>query len=166
MAESTWIDIVFVVVLLASTLLSFLRGLVQEVASLAIWVLALVGGSKLASLAAEPFAELLSEPIRLTLGFVLVFLLILLLGRLVSMALRELMKATGATVLDRLLGSLFGLARGLIIMAVLAVLAAMTSLPGQPAWTQSLSRPVLDWSIRLAAPWLPDFVASRVSIPK
>ena len=166
MTDTTWIDIVLLVVMLASTLLSFLRGLVQEVASLAVWVLALIGASKLAGIAAEPFAGVLSDPIRMTLGFVLVFLIVLLLGKLVTMALKELVSATGGSVLDRLLGSLFGFARGLIILTVLAVLAAMTPLPKQKAWQQAVSRPLLEMSIRVAAPWLPNFIASRVSIPK
>jgi len=46
------------------------------------------------------------------------------------------------------------------------VLAAMTPLPKQAAWQQAVSKPLLELSIRIAAPWLPDFIASRVSIPK
>ncbi|NBT34795.1 MAG: CvpA family protein [Betaproteobacteria bacterium] len=166
MGSLTWIDIILLVLVCASILLSMLRGLVQEIASLGVWVLALVGASRLASTVGEAFTFVESEPIRLTLAFAVVFIIALILGRLVTLALKELVQATGATVLDRVLGSLFGLARGLVIVAALAVLGAMTPLPSQPAWQESVSRPLLDLSIHVTAPWLPDFLASRVSTPK
>lgn len=164
--QMTWIDWVVVVMVGASVLLSLLRGLVQELASLAVWVVALIGATRLAGLGAEPLSFIESEPLRLTLGFILVFVIILVMGRLIGLALKELVTATGATTIDRLLGSVFGLARGLVIVTVLAVLGAMTSLPTQPAWQAAASRPLLESSIHLAAPWLPEFVSTRLSFPR
>ncbi|CAM8632037.1 MAG: hypothetical protein RJA17_341 [Pseudomonadota bacterium] len=165
MTEATsWIDIVCAVVVVASVLLSMLRGLVQEVASLAVWILALVGASRLAIYGAEPLQEWLPPAMAMTVAFALIFVLILLLGRLLTLALKELVQAVGGGFLDRLMGVAFGLARGWVILTVLAVLAAMTPLIGQPAWQTADSRPVLEWSIRVAAPWLPDAVSSRVQL--
>lgn len=165
MASLTWIDAVVAVVLLASVILSFARGLVREIASLAIWVIALVGASRLAHYPAEIMPGWLTGPMAQTAGFLIVFVLVLLLGRLVTMALRELVHASGAGGLDRFLGSLFGLARGGLIVVVLAVMAAMTSLPASDAWRRATSRPYLEAGIRLAAPWLPDAIEERLRIP-
>jgi membrane protein required for colicin V production len=166
MADLTWIDMVVIVVIAASALLSLLRGLIQEVASLAIWVLALVGASRLAYLVAELLPEWATPPIQQTVGFVVILVLILILGKLVTRALKELVSAVGIGMIDRVLGAAFGLARGGLIVVVLAVLAAMTSLPTQPAWQNAASRPFLELGIRTAAPWLPDLINDRVRVPK
>jgi membrane protein required for colicin V production len=160
--ELTWIDWVALVVILCSTLLSLLRGLMLEVASLAVWVLAIVAGSRLARYVADPLKEWLAEPLALTLGFLLIVLVVLLLGRLVTLTLKEIVRASGASVLDRLLGAVFGALRGLVIMAVLAVLGAMTPLTAQPEWQRAYSRSALEWSIQVLTPWMPSFVSSRI----
>jgi len=162
MHELTWIDWVALVVVLSSTLLSLLRGLLHEVASLAVWVLAIVAGSRLAHFVADPLKEWMAEPLALTLGFLIILVLILLLGRLVTRTLQELVKASGASVLDRIMGAVFGAFRGLVIMGVLAVLGAMTPLTLQPAWQRAHVRPALEWSIQVLTPWMPSFVSSRI----
>jgi uncharacterized membrane protein required for colicin V production len=95
LAELTWIDWVLLVVLVSSTLLAVLRGFVQEIAGVAIWAIALLAAYKLYGYAAAPLAELLSEPLPQVLGFVGVVLLVLLLGKMVRLALKELVTAWG-----------------------------------------------------------------------
>lgn len=166
MADLTWIDVVVMVVIAASALLSLLRGLIQEVASLAIWVLALVGASRLAYLVAEQLPEWASPPVQQTVGFVAILVVILLLGKLVTKALKELVSAAGIGTVDRVLGAAFGLARGGLIVVVLAVSAAMTSLPTEPAWQKAKSRPFLELGVQTAAPWLPNAINDRVRKPQ
>lgn len=158
----TWIDIVVIVVIAASTLLSLARGLIKEVASLAVWVIAIVGASRLAHFVAELLPQWLSPPIQQTVGFLVVLIVILLIGKLVTLALKELVSASGIATFDRFLGMFFGLARGALIVVVLAVLAAMTSLPGEPAWKDAKTRPFLELGIRTATPWLPQVVEDRL----
>lgn len=160
--ELSWIDWVALVVVASSTLLSLLRGLLHEVASLAIWVLAIVAGSRLAHLVADPLKEWMAEPLALTLGFLIILVVILMLGRLVTLTLKELVKAAGASLLDRVMGAVFGAFRGVLVMAVLAVLGAMTPLPNEPAWQKAYVRPALEWSVKVLTPWMPSFVSSRI----
>ncbi len=166
MADLTWIDVVVIVVIAASALLSLLRGLIQEVASLAIWVLALVGASRLAYLVAEQLPEWASPPVQQTVGFIAILVVILVLGKLVTKALKELVSAAGIGAIDRGLGAVFGLARGGLIVVVLAVSAAMTALPTEPAWQKAKSRPFLELGIQTAAPWLPNAINDRVRKPQ
>ena len=86
--DFTWIDMVVLVVVAASALLSLLRGLVKEIASLAIWVLAFVGASRLSHYAAELLPEWLTPPLMQTVGFLMVLVIILLIGKLVTLALK------------------------------------------------------------------------------
>jgi len=161
-SELTWIDAVVITVITASTLLSLARGLVKEVASLAVWVIAVVGASRLAHFVADLLPQWLTAPIQQTVGFLVVLVVILLIGKLVTMALKELVSATGVAGFDRFLGTFFGLARGVLIVVVLAVLAAMTSLPGEPAWKLAKTRTFLELGIRTATPWLPGAVEERL----
>ncbi|CAM8632644.1 MAG: hypothetical protein RLZZ113_1082 [Pseudomonadota bacterium] len=164
-AVFTWIDWVVVTVVSASIILSVVRGLVKEVASLAVWVVAVVGASRLAHFPAELLPPWLSAPLQQTVGFLIVLVLILIIGKLITMALKELVSAAGVGTLDRILGTGFGLARGGLIVIVLSVLAAMTSLPTQPAWKTAKTRSFLELGIRTAAPWLPASVGDRLQLP-
>ncbi|MBU3720450.1 MAG: CvpA family protein [Burkholderiaceae bacterium] len=161
----TWIDLVVIGVVLLSTLLSLFRGLIKEIASLAVWVLAFVGASRLASPAAEFVPDWIAPAFQQTVAFVVILLVILLLGRLLTMLLKEMVSAAGISGLDRLLGMGFGLARGGLLVTVLAILAAMTALPTQPAWRSAQTRPFLELGIRTAAPWLPPPVGDRLRLP-
>ena len=164
-AVFTWIDWVVVTVLAASIILSVVRGLVKEVASLAVWVVAVVGASRLAHFPAELLPPWLSAPLQQTVGFLIVLVLILIIGKLITMALKELVSAAGVGTLDRILGTGVGLARGGLIVIVLSVLAAMTSLPTQPAWKTAKTRSFLELGIRTVAPWLPASVGDRLQLP-
>lgn len=164
--QFTWIDGVVIAVIASSALLSIARGLVKEIASLAVWVLALVGASRLAHYVADALPQWLSAPIQQTLGFLIVLVLILVLGRLITTALKELIGAVGMGTIDRVLGMFFGLARGGIIVVVLAVLAAMTSLPAQAAWQKAKTRQFLEFGIRTATPWLPSEIEERLRVQK
>lgn len=165
LSELTWIDIVAVVVIAASALLSLVRGLVKEIASLAVWVVAFVGASRLSGYAAELLPAWLSPPLMQTIGFLMVLVLILLVGKLVTLALKELMNAAGVGFIDRTLGMFFGIARGGLIVVVLGILAAMTSLPKDPAWQRAKAKDFLEMGIRAAAPWLPQEIERRLQIP-
>lgn len=163
--DLTWIDMVVVVLIAASTLLSLLRGLITEIASLAVWILAVVGASRLAYLVAELLPAWLSPPLQQTVGFVVVLILILILGKLISMLFKELISAAGVGTIDRILGMAFGLGRGLLLVTALAIAAAMTSLPTEPAWQKAKSRVFLEYGTRTAAPWLPALIAERMRLP-
>lgn len=158
----TWIDTVFVVLVTASTLLAVFRGLVQEVYAMALWVVAYLSAGRLAPYAAELMPVGMGAFVQETLGFVAVFVLVLVLGQWVGQALSLLTQAVGLSWLNRALGAGFGLARGLLIAGFLALLGAATSLPSDPAWKEARVRPVLESTIAILVPWAPDFIAGRI----
>lgn len=161
----TWVDLVVLGIITVSTLLSVFRGLVKEIASLAVWVLAIVGASRLAHLVADLLPGWLTAPLQQTLAFVIVLVVILVVGKLLVMLAKELVSAAGISGIDRVLGMAFGMARGGLIVVVLAILASMTALPGQLAWQKAKSRGFLELGIRTAAPWLPRPVGDRLRLP-
>jgi len=69
------------------------------------------------------------------------FFATLILGSLISFLLSQLIEKTGLTGSDRLLGMLFGIARGAVLVSLLVMLAGLTPLPEDPWWKQSLLIP-------------------------
>jgi len=96
------------------------------------------------------------------LGWLSVFVVVLLVASLAGMLLRKFIKSVGLAASDRTLGALFGLARGVLIWLVFALLAGLTRLPTQPVWKESfLGLPLANTVIQLK-PWLPSALAGRL----
>jgi membrane protein required for colicin V production len=152
----TIFDYLVLFVLVCSVVISTLRGLVKELLSLLGWIVAFV----VANAYSETLATLLPDMIpgnvtRLIVAFLVLFIGVRLLMMLLTMAMDEFIKATGLTVADRGLGSLFGLARGLVLILAAVLICGMTALPQQPFWKDALFSPYAETAARTVKPFLP-----------
>lgn len=130
--EADWI---ILVVLGLSILLSLWRGFVREAASLAGWVAAFV----IANLFIGEMASFLAPWIENITGRYVAAGAILFAGTLVLAGMlgklgNQVVHATGLTVLDRLLGTAFGFARGIIIVLVVVYLLRHLAPPQNLLW--------------------------------
>ena len=91
-----------------------------------------------------------------------VFVAVLILMALLRLAVRGLLRALGLTLTDRLLGVIFGVARGLVIVFVLVVVGGMTSLPKEKWWAGAQFSAPLETVVLASKPWLPPEVAKRI----
>ena len=138
MLELTAVDWILLAVLGLSFLLGLWRGIVQEVLSLAGWVAAFYVSQMYAPLAAAWLPmEGSSQMLRYAAGFVVVFIAVLVATVLISWVIKKLISAVGLGPLDRLLGSLFGLMRGVVILLAVTVLVGMTPMRETMAWKQA-----------------------------
>lgn len=128
-----------------------MRGFVKEALSLVGWVLAFI----VARLFYVEFASLLVDVIeapslRLVLAFGGLFLLTLLVCSLANHLLSALVKATGLGGFDRVLGTIFGALRGVVIILVITGTLRMTPLVDSDWWQGSALVPVFgnieNWS--------------------
>jgi membrane protein required for colicin V production len=159
----TWIDYVVVALLFVSTAWGVWHGLVREVISLAGWVIAFLAANLLAGPVGERLPDALGpEEVRVLVAFVAIFIVALTMTTLVGVLLSRMLKAAGLGGLDRTLGGIFGLARGALVVVALALLAGLTALPKQPAWTGSFSGPWLARLSILVMPWLPPAFSERL----
>lgn len=159
----TWLDWTLLAVLLVSALVGLWRGLVYEVLSVAGWVLAFV----LAQAWAEPVGRLLpmdgaAEPLRLAAGFGLVFIAVAFTAGLLSWLVKKLVAAVGLRPVDRLLGGLFGVLRGLVILLGVAVVMGMLPQSAQAGWQVSPVAQTLNASLHALKPVLPEAVARHL----
>jgi membrane protein required for colicin V production len=132
------LDWVFAAVLLMSVLIGAWRGLVFEVLSLLSWIAAFVLAQWLALDVAHylPMSGA-SELMRYAAGFLLVFIATVMLGGLLASLLKKLMASVGLRPVDRVLGATFGAARGVLLLLLATLLAAMTPFKSSPAWQES-----------------------------
>lgn len=160
----TVFDYAVLLIIGLSILLSVMRGAVREVLALASWVAAfLVANTYSVWLATQLPAAIPGEALKLLAAFVILFLIILLLMSLFSIALSELVKTVGLGAFDRGLGAVFGFARGLLIVMVLVLLAGLTSLPRQHFWRDAMFSSPLEALTMQAKAWLPEDFAKKLS---
>jgi membrane protein required for colicin V production len=160
----TGVDYAAIVILLGSMLLGMLRGLIREVFNLVGWVVAFfvarVFGPTVAHwLPANLPGEALTQG---ALGFLLVFVAVVFGGGIVSALLGRMSDVIGLRPVDRGLGMLFGIVRGVLLLMILLIAARFTALPQHPAWQHSIVRPWVEAGLEQIRPWLPDAVASYV----
>ena len=113
------LDTAILIVIAISVAFGLWRGFVKEVLSLLSWIAALLA----ARVYSEPFAGLFvntieSESIRYVTAFALLFVIVIMIGTLINHFMAKLLTITELKFLDRLLGAVFGLARGTVVVLV------------------------------------------------
>lgn len=150
-------------VVAASLLLGLWRGVVSEILALAAWVAAFFVARAWGEAASGFFATWVAEPaMRHAAGFAAVFVGVLLVFGIGRLVLSLLLRAVGLGLIDRMLGSVFGVARGVFIALVGVLLGGMTALPKEPWWRQAVLAPPLETVVVATKPWLPPDVAKRI----
>lgn len=157
-------DWLLLAVLLLSVLLGAWRGLVYEVLSVAGWVAAFVLAQAYADeVAAMLPIEGLSPPLQLAAGFVLVFIAVAFAGGLLAWMVKKLVASVGLRPVDRILGSAFGLARGVVMLLALSVVVSMSPMRDAPWWQGSVVADALVATLHAIKPLLPEPVARYVA---
>lgn len=151
------LDWIFAALLLVSMLVGAWRGLVYEVLSLAGWVVAFLAAQWLAPDAAAllPMGEA-HETMRYAAGFILVFVGALFAWGFLAWLAKKLIEAVGLRPVDRALGAVFGVLRGLVVLLVLVVVAGLTQLHQADWWQESQGAVLLSGLLQGLRPVLPE----------
>lgn len=133
------VDVAILAVVGISFLIGLVRGFVRETLSLITWAVALWAAFTFADRFTQHFDQFLNDPtLRLIASFIVVFVITLVLFSLVGFLISSVFESTGLTGIDRSLGGVFGILRGVIIVAVLIILARFTGFPDEPWWQESV----------------------------
>lgn len=158
------VDGVLLFVLLVSALVGVWRGLVYEVLFLLAWVAAFLLAQAYAARTAAwlPLAGL-APALRTAAGFALVFVASAFAGGFLAWLVKKLVAAVGLRPIDRVLGGVFGLLRGAVVLLAVAVTVGMTPLREHAGWRASQVARVLDGGVHALRPLLPPAVARHLS---
>jgi membrane protein required for colicin V production len=163
MADFTWFDYLVLLVIALSSLLGMWRGVVSEVLALLAWVAAFFAAKLLGGMAAGIIGNALHDPaMRQIAGYVAVFVATLLLFAVARLLLTTLLRAIGLGVVDRLLGTFFGVGRGVLMVLVGVLLAGLTDLPRRPGWREATLAPPLETAVVALKPYLPQALAQKI----
>ncbi|MCG5515832.1 MULTISPECIES: CvpA family protein [Ectothiorhodospira] len=155
-----WIDLVIVAIIAISAVISLFRGFIKEAISVATWVLAFLVSLTYSAPLSEYLPLGIEDPTLLVgIAFAILFILTLIMGGVVNMLAGQLVKKTGLSGTDRSIGAVFGLARGVAIVAVVVLMAGLTVVPQEPWWQESQLLPQFE---RIAL-WMRDFLPQDIA---
>jgi membrane protein required for colicin V production len=114
------LDIVFLVVIISSVIFGILKGFIRELFSLVFFIIAVVLSFLYYFEAGNVFLkQIKNRDVANFVGFLLIFLSVLLVGSLVTYIIKKIFVIGPMKSIDRILGSAFGLLRGILISAIL-----------------------------------------------
>jgi membrane protein required for colicin V production len=151
-------DHIFAIMLLVSGAVGYFRGFIRESIALVAWLAGLWLAWHFAYLVNPWLGGALSEPgVREWTGRAIVLILVLLLGALVGgIVSHYARRAAGLAAMDRMLGIVFGLVRGAILIGLFVLAGRAVNLDLEPWWDRTRSMPaagaVADWLERYAQP--------------
>jgi membrane protein required for colicin V production len=159
----TAFDYSVIVVVALSVLISLFRGAVREIMALVSWI-----GSFLIALHLAPTLSIFLPATvkhpwgRLAVAFIVLMLVSLIVFAFLTMAMDRIVRGLKIGSWDRAFGMLFGLARALVVLVGMVLLAGMTDLPKEPAWRDAVfSEPLVGLAKNVRA-FLPARVAERI----
>ena len=133
----TQVDTFILAVIAISSAFGVWRGFIKEILSLLSWIAALLVSRVYSESLAGMLGSLIDNPsVRYVTAFSVLFVIIIMLGTALNHFMSKLLVVTGLKTLDRLLGAVFGVARGtVIVLVVLFIVNVFVS--GSEWWQQS-----------------------------
>jgi len=162
----TLLDVILLLVMLISGLLAMIRGFMREILSIAAWgvaaVAAIMFSGKLTPIV-KNYINLGDTAVNV-IAAAIVFLIVLLLVSIITVRISDMILDSRVGALDRTLGFLFGLGRGLIIVVVAFLFFAwLVPDRSQPEWVRSAkSKVVLQSTGQWLMSMLPDDPESTI----
>ena len=135
-----WADWAIIGILVLSSTIGLVRGLLKEAFALAVWIAAIIVAKTFSDELTFLLENVIATPsLRELVAFAILFVLTLLVGAMLSYLLGALVKMTGLSGTDRLLGMLFGVARGfLVVMLIIVFLPSLLPVDQDPWWQESI----------------------------
>ena len=156
----TGVDIAILLIIGVSGLLSWMRGITREFVSLASWGFAIV----IPLFYSHKFAVLLPASIngelpRIVISVLILFFGILFIGWTIGSLVKQLLTSIKLSPVDRILGLLFGLFRGIVIIALIVLGLNLTEMPQDAWWNESFFLPKFQHIANWMYDHLPDNLA-------
>ena len=159
-----WVDYVIIGVIVVSALIGLFRGFIKEAFSLLVWIAAFWLSWLFFRDLSNYLVQWISLPsARLGISFALIMIAVLIVGGIINYLLSQMVERTGLSGTDRVLGIFFGIGRGVVIVAIIILLAGLTPMPQDPWWNESMLISHLQEISLWLKQYLPDDIASHFS---
>jgi membrane protein required for colicin V production len=162
----TAVDYAVMAVIALSAMRGTWRGFLSEVFGLIGWIVAFLVAARFVGLLV-PYVPANWPGGALTqwlIAFAAIVIGVMLLASVANALLSRLVQVSGLGGIDRSLGLVFGLVRGVILVLVLVALGGLTELPKQEFWRNALLRPYAEQGVRELKPLLPETLAAYVHV--
>ena len=141
----TWADYLIVFVCLASGAFGFWRGFAKEALALASWLAAIWLAWRFGAIVEPMLGEWTAAPeLRIWAARAIVLVVVLTIGGLIAWFVRALIRSTGLSSTDRALGGMFGVARGVLIVGLGAIVLDLSGLAQETWWQDAKLKPLSD----------------------
>jgi membrane protein required for colicin V production len=139
------LDYIILSIVLISAIAGLVKGFLREVITLITWILAVWLAWKFGP-SLEPYlgGALRKAPFGLWAGRAIVFIAVLVLGAIVGAIINYFVRLSIFSGLDRLLGFVLGLLRGVVVLGVAIILAQSVRLDTEAWWQKSILMPQLE----------------------
>lgn len=145
----SWVDLLIVAVCIGSAGFGFWRGFAKEALSVGTWLIAIWLAWRVSWVVEPLLGEWVVAPeLKIWAARVTIFVLVMIAGGTIAWVVRGIIQASGLSGTDRMLGSLFGFARGALIIGLSVIVIDYVGLTSDPWWQDAKLRPASD---RIAA---------------
>ena len=144
------VDYAIIVVIGLSVITGLFRGLIKELIALCVWILAFWLAMTYSSAIVPWLAPYIQDKtVQSVVAFILILVGTVIVGGLFNALLSVILRHSGLSGTDRLLGMGFGFVRGVFIVALMIMVTNMTSLPHKEYTHDSRLyaqfNPMVDW---------------------
>ncbi|MDO4434624.1 MAG: CvpA family protein [Alysiella sp.] len=161
----TTFDYLAIGTILICLALSATRGLMRELLDFTGWVVALICARMFASSVADAFLiNMKPRELAVVCGFVLVYILVRIGVALIQRSLDFAIKTTKLSSLNRFLGALLGVVKGILIVSIAVLFCSFSSLPENEAWKNAQTAPFFESLAAFSIPYLPDFLKKQIHL--
>jgi membrane protein required for colicin V production len=136
------VDYIILAILVISAIMGLFRGLLRESIAVITWFLAIVLSWSFAS-SLEPHlgGVLVGSPLRIWAARIIIFVGVLLLGGAVSTVLGHYVRVSMFAGMDKFLGFVFGIVRGVVIVGAFTIVVQALRMDEDASWQRSKLMP-------------------------
>lgn len=157
----TFFDYAVIAIVLLSAALGIWRGFVYEIFALGAWISGIVCAFVFGQKVATWLTFNLDAWLKLVVAYALVFVAVFIAVSVTGFIFTKMIRAVGLSPVDRGLGAMFGIVRGVLIVTVIVFIASFSSLKQSDWWQQSASAKPFEVMAGLLRYRLPDSVTKH-----
>ena len=136
------VDYIILAILIISSIMGLVRGLLREAIAVITWFLAIVLAWSFAPSLEHLLGGVLEgSPMRIWAARAIIFVAILLLGGAVSVVLGHYVRVSMFAGMDKFLGFIFGIIRGVVIVGAFTIAVQALRMDEDPRWKKSRLMP-------------------------